>query len=80
MLRKTFIALATTAALGAAALVPTVASAKPMGGGFHHGGFGHGWGHFWRGGVVVVGGGYDYDCIKYVRVGYRLWRPVNVCL
>jgi hypothetical protein len=36
MFRKTFIALATTAALGAAALAPTSASAGP-----HH--FGHGW-------------------------------------
>jgi hypothetical protein len=76
MLRKTFIALAATAAIGAAALVPTVASAKPMGGGMHHGGFGHGWGHGWRGGVILVGGG--YDCIRYVRYGHRL-VPVNIC-
>jgi hypothetical protein len=73
MLRKTFIALATTAALGAAALVPTAVSAKPMGG-FHHGGM-HGWG--WRGGGVFVIGT-NYDCIRYVRINYRL-VPVNVC-
>jgi hypothetical protein len=47
-----------------------------MGGGMHHGGFGHGWGHGWRGGVIVVGGG--YDCIRYVRYGHRL-VPVNIC-
>jgi hypothetical protein len=75
MIRKTLIALAATATLGAAALVPTAASAKHFG----HGGWGHGWGHGWnRGGIVLVGPSYS-DCIRYVRVGYRAWRPVNVC-
>jgi hypothetical protein len=49
MLRKTFIAIATTAAIGAAvALAPAVASARGGGGGGHggggHGGGGHGGG------------------------------------
>lgn len=80
MLRKLTIALAATAALSAAALAPTAASAKPGfgGGGFHHhhfGGIGFGVG------VVdaVVDSG---DCYAPRRVltpyGYRV-RMVNVC-
>jgi hypothetical protein len=76
MIRKTFIALAATVALGAAALVPTAASAKHFGGGIHrHGGWGHGWGY---GGIYVVGPGYS-DCVQWVRVGYRTWRKMYVC-
>lgn len=46
MFRKLTIALAATAALGAAALAPTSASAFP-----HHGH--HGWHHGWHGGFGI---------------------------
>jgi hypothetical protein len=73
MYRKLTIALTAAIALSAAALVPTIASAKPFGFGFHHhhfGGFG-------------IGVGYvDDGCFVTQRVltpyGYR-FRTVNVC-
>jgi len=59
MIRKTMFALATVAAIGAAALIPTEASA---GGGGKGGGMGGGtgghhghWGHGYGGGFVVIG-------------------------
>jgi len=57
MIRKTIFAVATVAAIGAAALIPTEASAGGgkgggMGGG-HHGGHGYWGGGF--GGIVVIG-------------------------
>jgi hypothetical protein len=57
MIRKTIFAVATVAAIGAAALIPTEASAGGgKGGGM---GGGHHWGHgYWGGGfggVVVIG-------------------------
>ena len=60
MIRKTIFAVATVAAIGAAALIPTEASAggggKGGGGGM---GGGHHWGHgYWGGGfggIVVLG-------------------------
>jgi hypothetical protein len=56
MIRKTIFAVATVAAIGAAALIPTQASAG--GGGGKGGGMGH-WGHgYWGGGfggIVVIG-------------------------
>jgi len=60
MIRKTIFAVATFAAIGAAALIPTAASAGGggkggggMGGGYHD--HGHGHGHWGSGsGVVVV--------------------------
>jgi hypothetical protein len=64
MIRKTMFAVATVAAIGAAALIPTEASAGGggkgggkgggMGGGMggHHGHWGHGYGY---GGFVVIG-------------------------
>jgi hypothetical protein len=60
MIRKTIFAVATVAAMGAAALIPTEASAGGGGkgggmGGGHHGHWGHGyWGHGF-GGIVVIG-------------------------
>jgi hypothetical protein len=78
MLRKLSLVAIAAAALGAAALAPTSASAwGGWHGGFHHWGFG--------GPRVVIGGGYGYGyggC--YVR---RLvptpwgaqWRTVNRC-
>ncbi|HEX4829254.1 MAG TPA: hypothetical protein VFV12_13565 [Xanthobacteraceae bacterium] len=58
MIRKTIFAVATVAAIGAAALIPTEASAGGgKGGGM--GGGGHHWGHgYWGGGfggIVVIG-------------------------
>ena len=57
MIRKTIFAVATVAAIGAAALIPTEASAgSGKGGGM---GGGHHWGHgYWGGGfggIVVIG-------------------------
>jgi hypothetical protein len=76
MFRKLTIVLAATLALGATALAPSAASAKPWGGfgGFHH------FHHF---GGIGIGVGYvDDGCFMTQRVltpyGYRL-RTVNVC-
>jgi hypothetical protein len=56
MIRKTLFAVATVATIGAAALIPTEASAGGGGkGGGHHGHWGHG---YWGGGfgsIVVIG-------------------------
>ena len=80
MLRKLTLALVAAASLGATALVPSAASAKPWGGGWGWGGFHHHHHHF--GGI---GFGVDYvddGCYVTQRVltqyGYRL-RTVNVC-
>ena len=58
MIRKTIFAVATVAAIGAAALSPTEASAGGGGKGGGMGG-GHHWGHgYWGGGfggIVVIG-------------------------
>jgi hypothetical protein len=68
MIRKTMFAIATVAAIGAAALIPTQASAGGgkgggmgggMGGGYH--GHGHWGGGF--GGIVVIGP----SCWRWVR-------------
>lgn len=84
MLRKLTIALAATAALGAAALVPTAASAFPHKG--HHGHHGH-YGHYgWRSGIGIgfyapVYAGADCYVVKrrvQTPVGPR-WRRVTVC-
>src|SRR5262247_1239092 len=85
MIRKTIFAIATVAAIGAAALIPTAASAggggKGGGGmGNHDHGHGH-WGGGFGGGVVVVapGCGRWVPCVGKVRVGNcardRLVRP-----
>jgi hypothetical protein len=81
MLRKMTLALVAAASLGAMALAPTAASAKPWGGGW-----GGGWGHhhFHGGfGINFIGAGYGGDGCYVVRrvptpFGYRL-RTVNVC-
>ena len=77
MIRKTIFAIATVAAIGAAALIPTEASAGGGGkggggkgggmGGGHHGYWGHGFG-----GIVVTG----YSCWRWSP---RLQRQVYVC-
>ncbi len=76
MIRKSMLALAALATLGAAALAPTSASAW----GFkHHGfGFGHGWGY----GHGYYGASYVYapDCYLVKRVNrYGYVRLVRVC-
>jgi hypothetical protein len=81
MLRKLTLGLVAAASLGAMALAPSAASAKPWGGGW---GWGGGFHHFHGYGVAYVGGpAYDEDgCYVTRRVmtpfGYRL-RTVNVC-
>ena len=79
MLRKLTLALVATASLGAVALAPSAASAKPWGGGWG-GGFHHH--HFGGFGIGYVGGYDDGGCYVTRRVftpfGPRL-RTVNVC-
>ncbi len=88
MFRKTILALAATAALGAAALAPTSASAGG-GGGWHHGGWGHhwGWGHGYGYGLGVslynpylydVGGCYVVKKVVDTDFGPKV-RRVTVC-
>ena len=81
MFRKLALAIAASAALGAAALAPPSASA----GGWHGHYWGHGWGHGYGFGFspVIVSGGYaDDGCYVQRRIrtpyGFR-WRTVNVC-
>jgi hypothetical protein len=81
MLRKLTLALVAAASLGATALVPSAASAKPWGGGWGWGGFHHHHHHFGGFGVGYIGDG-DDGCYVPRRVmtpfGPRL-RVVNVC-
>jgi hypothetical protein len=84
MYRKIALALVAAASLGAMALAPSAASAKPWGGGWGGGWGGHHHHHFGPGfGIAYVGGGYaDNGCYVTRRIrtpfGYRL-RTVNVC-
>jgi hypothetical protein len=81
MLRKTILALVAGAALGAAALAPTSASAAWGG---WHGGWG-GWHGGWYGGPIVrvYGGGPVYGGCTVRRWVYTPYGPalrwVNVC-
>lgn len=59
MIRKSMLALTAIAALGAAALAPTSASAWGFKG--HHG-----WGHHWGPGFGFYGAGYG---VRYVDLG-----------
>jgi hypothetical protein len=83
MLRKLILAVATTAALGAAALAPTSASAHWGGWGGGH--WGHwGWGHgFWRPGIRVYAGPVVYGGCVVRRWVYTPYGPalrwVNRC-
>ena len=78
MFRKLAIAFAATAAIGAAALAPTAASANPWGWHHHH--------HHWFGGVGYYGPAYAAfpgDCyivkrVVYTPFGKRI-RRVEVC-
>ena len=80
MFRKFALGLLAAASLSAVALTPSVASAKPFGGGWGggFGGYHHPWGHGF--GIGYIGG--DEGCYVTRPVmtpfGYRL-RTVNVC-
>jgi hypothetical protein len=73
MIRKTVFTIATVAALGAAALAPTEASAKGLKGG-------HGWG--WGVGLGIAGiaitSAAVANCYQWVETRYGLVR-VNTC-
>jgi len=74
MFRKTTLALATLASLGAAALIPTAALAGPHGG---HGHFGHG---FFRGGFgLTIVDTSAASCWQLVKVAPRTYQKVWVC-
>jgi hypothetical protein len=84
MLRKLTLGIVAATTLGAMALAPSAASAKPFGGG---GGWGGGWGyhhhHHFGPGIGYIGGGYGDDgCYVtrpvLTRFGYRM-RTINVC-
>ena len=88
MFRKLTIAVAITASLGAA-LAPSIASAKGMGGGMGGMGGHHHFGHFGGFGVVgaiaasaAIADAAEESCFVTQRVmtpyGYR-FRTVNVC-
>jgi len=76
MIRKSMLALAAVATLGAAALAPTSASAW----GFKHG-WGHGWGHHgWHGGWGFYGARYVGDCYFVRRINRHGYvRLIKVC-
>ena len=74
MIRRTIFAVATVAAIGAAALIPTAASAggggKGGGGGMGNHGHGHGhWGGGFGGGVVVIAP----SCWRWVPGVGKVW-------
>jgi hypothetical protein len=79
MIRKTIFAVATIAAIGAAALIPTEASAGGggkggKGGGHHHHGL---WG-LGLGLALSAPLVYGYSCWKWVETPYG-FRKVNIC-
>jgi hypothetical protein len=75
MFRKTAFALATVAALGAAALVPTEASAKGFKGGWGH----HGWGWGAAGAAALItSAAIASSCYRWVETRYGMAR-VYVC-
>ena len=77
MIRKSMLALAAIATLGAAALAPTSASAW----GFKHHGWG--WGHGWHGGLGFYGARYvdvGPDCYYVKRINrHGFVRLIKVC-
>jgi hypothetical protein len=72
MFRKTAFAITTVAALGAAALVPTEASAKGFKGGW---GWGLGVG---LAGVAITSAVIADSCYRWVRTPYG-WARANLC-
>jgi len=77
MFRKTAFVLATTAALGAAALAPTSASAKPFGFGHHGWGLGVGIATGLVGAAIVANSCVHRE-VFHTPYGWRT-RWVNVC-
>jgi hypothetical protein len=80
MLRKLTLGIVAATTLGAMALAPSAASAKPFGGG---GGWGYHHHHHFGPGFGYIGGGYGDDgCFVtrpvLTRFGYRM-RTINVC-
>ncbi|HVX99893.1 MAG TPA: hypothetical protein VHA55_08900 [Pseudorhodoplanes sp.] len=82
MFRKSLFALATLATVGAAALAPTAASAKPFKGGFHHHHhYGWGIGAGLVGAAIVADAAYSSCWVKRwvdTPFGPRL-RRIYVC-
>jgi hypothetical protein len=82
MLRKTLCSLAAAAAVvGAVALTPTDASARPRGHGFHGFRHGHAFHHFRRPHLRVWAGPYAYyngGCWRWLPTVYGP-QLVNVC-
>lgn len=74
MLRKSAIAVCTLVSLGAAALVPTTASAAPFTA--WHGGIGLGLG---IGSTLMLSGVPYYNCWRWVRTPLGFWSKTNVC-
>ena len=78
MIRKSILALTAVAALGAAALAPTSASAWGFkGGGFHHHGFGWGGGYVGFVGPSYVAAPDCYYVKKITRSGFV--KIIKVC-
>jgi hypothetical protein len=80
MLRKLTLGIVAATTLGAMALAPSAASAKPFGGG---GGWGYHHHHHFGPGFGYIGGGYGDDGCFVTRpvltqFGYRM-RTINVC-
>jgi hypothetical protein len=83
MIRKTIFAIATVAAIGAAALIPTEASAGGggkggmggKGGGFHH----HGWGFGIGAAGLALSAAAISNCYRYVETRDGGVVRVNVC-
>lgn len=82
MLRKTILALAASAALGAAVLLPAAASAAPGHGGWH-GGWSGGWhAGYVRPGFRVYAGPVYGTCVvrRWIDTPYGpVLRWVNIC-
>jgi hypothetical protein len=78
MLRKTVFALATIGAIGAAALIPTEASAGGGGKGFHHhNGWGWGWG--FGAAALITSAAIASNCYRWVETRSGDLVRVNVC-
>ena len=75
MLRKTVFALATIGAIGAAALIPTEASAGGFKGFHHH----HGWGWGFGAAALITSAAIASNCYRWVETRSGDVVRVNVC-